>query len=181
MFKTSFDSGCMLVMGGAKSGKSTYALNICNDLNMKHVFLATAQPFDQEMEERIRRHQDERGDTWSTVEEPVELAVRIRELDREDTVILVDCLTLWLNNLFMKFETYPESVYQAIEELSEQLVNIKGAVVAVSNEVGMGIVPADPLSRRYRDAAGFANQRIASIARKVVVTFAGLPMVLKDE
>ncbi len=181
MFNTKFENGCMLVLGGAKSGKSSFALKICNDLNMKHIFLATAQAWDQEMEERIRRHQAERDDRWHTVEEPIDLAARIRELDNEDTVILIDCLTLWLNNLFMKHETDYESVYEAIEELAGQLSDIRGLIVAVSNEVGGGIVPENQLSRRFRDAAGFTNQQIASLARKVVVTFAGLPLVLKDE
>jgi adenosylcobinamide kinase / adenosylcobinamide-phosphate guanylyltransferase len=181
MFKTDFKRGCMLVLGGAKSGKSSFALKICNDLNKKHVFLATAQALDQEMKERIRRHQAERGDRWTTVEEPLELVARIRELDRDDTVILIDCLTLWLNNLFMKYETEHDAVYQAIEELAALLPDIRGAVVMVSNEVGAGIVPENSLSRRFRDTAGLLNQRMARLARKVVVTFAGLAMVLKDE
>jgi adenosylcobinamide kinase/adenosylcobinamide-phosphate guanylyltransferase len=171
----------MLVMGGAKSGKSSFALKICNDMIGNHIFLATAQPFDGEMEERIRRHQHERGDKWRTVEEPLEITSRIRELDGEDSVILVDCLTLWLNNLFMKHETDREAVYQAVADLTDQLSGIQGAVVAVSNDVGMGIVPENALSRSFRDAAGLLNQRIASIARKVAITFAGLPMVLRDE
>ena len=181
MFKSNFEKGCMLVLGGAKSGKSSFALKICNDLNRKHVFLATAQAFDQEMKDRIRCHQAERGGRWTTVEEPLDLVARIRELDTDDTVILIDCLTLWLNNLFMKYETDHDAVYQAIEELADLLPDMRGAVVMVSNEVGAGIVPENPLSRRFRDTAGIVNQRMALLARKVVVTFAGLPMVLKDE
>jgi len=181
MFKTSFENGCMLVTGGAKSGKSAFALKICDRLDRKRIFLATAQPFDQEMKERIRRHQAERGDRWTTVEEPLDLAERIRELDSEDTIVLIDCLTLWLNNLFMKYETNDNSIFQAMEELAGYLSQPRGTVVAVSNEVGMGIVPENQSSRRYRDAAGVMNQKMASVARKVVVVFSGLPMVLKDE
>ena len=171
----------MLVMGGAKSGKSHFALNICEGLNMRCIFLATAQPLDPEMEERIRCHQATRGDKWHTVEEPIQLAAAIRELDDPGTVILIDCLTLWLNNLFMKYGTDQGPIDQAIGDLVKQLSGIRGAIVAVSNEVGLGIVPEDPISRRFRDTAGLTNQRIASVARKVVVIFGGLPVVLKDE
>ncbi len=181
MFKTKFEIGCMLVLGGAKSGKSSFALNLCNEMNLKRIFLATAQARDQEMEERIQRHQAERDDKWHTVEEPVDIVARIRELDSEDTVILIDCLTLWLNNLFMKHEKDHALIYQEIDGLAKQLNNIRGTVVAVSNEVGWGIVPDNAMSRKYRDIAGFTNQRIASLSRKVVITFAGLPMVLKDK
>jgi len=181
IFKTQFASGCMLVMGGAKSGKSSFALKTCNDLNLKRIFLATAQAFDQEMAERIRRHQSERGGSWQTVEEPLDLVDRIREMDGPGTVILIDCLTLWLSNQFMKHETDHAAVYEAMDALTEHLSEIRGAVVAVSNEVGAGIVPENALSRSFRDVAGLLNQQIASIAYKVVVTFAGLPMVLKDE
>ncbi len=181
MFKTKFEKGCMLVLGGAKSGKSSFALDICDGMDKKHIFLATAQAWDQEMEERIQNHQEERDDKWHTVEEPVDIVDRIQELDSEDTVILIDCLTLWLSNLFMKYEKDYASIYQVIEELANKLNNIRGTVVAVSNEVGWGIVPENAISRKYRDIAGFTNQRIASVAGKVVITFAGLPMVLKDE
>lgn len=181
MFKTKFDKGCMLVTGGARSGKSSFALKICNDLLLKRIFLATAQAFDKEMEERISRHKAERGDMWSTLEEPVDIVYRIRELDSPDTVILIDCLTLWLSNLFIKYDTNPKPVYQAIVDLSGCLSGVRGAVVAVSNEVGMGIVPENPLSRSFRDMAGLLNQQIATLSKKVVVTFSGLPLVLKDE
>ncbi|SPD71736.1 Bifunctional adenosylcobalamin biosynthesis protein CobP [uncultured Desulfobacterium sp.] len=182
MFKTKFNKGCMLVMGGAKSGKSSLALKICDDLPFRRIFLATAQAFDKEMGDRIARHREERDKKWCTVEEPLDIAAKIRELDNNNTVILIDCLTLWLNNLFLKYETgNDESIYQSINELAGQLSNMQGAVVAVSNDVGMGIVPDNALGRRFRDAAGTMNQKIASVASKAVVIFAGLPLVLKDE
>ena len=181
MFKSMFKSGCMLVLGGAKSGKSRFALNVCNGLQRKRIFLATAQALDQEMKERIKRHQKERGGEWVTVEEPINIVHQIRSMDSEDTVILLDCLTLWLNNLYMQYDEDQEFIRQAIEGLLDQLSIIRGAIVVVSNEVGMGIVPDNRLSRRYRDDAGTANQRIAHIAQKVVVVMAGIPLVLKDE
>ena len=180
MFKTEFEQGCMLVLGGAKSGKSSFALNVCNSLNKKRIFLATAQALDQEMEERIRRHQAERGGGWRTIEEPFKVAKTISSLDSKDTVILLDCLTLWLNNLYMEHGEDQEAIDKAIEDLERQLADIRGAVVVVSNEVGMGIVPDNQLSRRYRDTAGYMNQRIARLAGKVVTVLAALPLVLKD-
>lgn len=181
LFNSKFERGCMLVVGGAKSGKSRFALNVCNGLNRKRIFLATAQALDQEMVERIKRHQAERDREWHTVEEPLNVADSIRTLDNEDTIILIDCLTLWLNNLYMEYGDEQESIMRAIEILMQQLSRTRGAVVVVSNEIGMGIVPDNPLSRRFRNDAGSMNQRIAHLARKVVAVMAGLPLVLKDD
>ncbi len=180
MFKKKFERGCLLVVGGAKSGKSSFSLNVCNSLDRERIFLATAQALDQEMEERIRRHQAERGSGWRAIEEPLKVAETIGSLDSEDTVILLDCLTLWLNNLYMEYGEDQEKIEKAIENLAQQLADIHGAVVVVSNEVGMGIVPDNQLSRTYRDTAGYMNQRIARLAVKVVAVLAGLPLVLKD-
>jgi len=171
----------MLVLGGAKSGKSTFALDLCNALEKKRIFLATAEGLDGEMEERIRRHRSERGNEWQTVEEPLEVAAAIGEVDGKDRVILLDCLTLWLGNLYMKYGEDQEAVEREMENLLKELSGVVGPVVVVSNEAGMGIVPQDPLTRRYRDTLGRLNQGVARIARKVVVLMAGLPLVLKDE
>jgi len=170
--------GCIFILGGAKSGKSRFALDLCNGLGKRCIFVATAQALDQEMKERIECHQAERGDNWQTIEEPINVATTIHALDGRDTVILIDCLTLWLNNLFMKYGEDQEAIKQAIEDLVQNLADIQGVAVIVSNEVGMGIVPEDPLSRRYRDALGYVNQQIAHLARKIVFTLAGIPMVL---
>ena len=180
MFKTEFLQGCMLVLGGAKSGKSSFALNVCNSLDRERIFLATAQALDQEMEDRIGRHQAERGSGWLTVEEPLKVAETIGSLDSKDTVIALDCLTLWLNNLYMEYGDDQETIDEAIDNLARQLADIRGAVVIVSNEVGMGIVSDNQLSRRYRDTAGYMNQRIARLSGKVVAVLAGIPLVLKD-
>lgn len=181
IFRREFHQGCMLVVGGAKSGKSSFALDLCNGLRGTHIFLATAQPLDQEMYDRITCHQTDRGGDWQTVEEPLNVAERISALDTEETVILIDCVTLWLSNLFAEHGENQTLVEQAIDGLALQLQNIRGVVLVVSNEVGSGIVPDNPLARLFRDTAGTANQRIARIARKVVTVIAGLPLVLKDE
>ena len=181
MFKTKPDKGSFLVIGGAKSGKSRISLNICNGLMKKKIFLATAQALDNEMKIRIERHKKERGEDWITVEEPHGIVDKIRDYDQKDTVILVDCLTLWLNNLFMKHDMSIQPVYQSIDELVDALTDIKGVIILVSNEVGMGIVPDNELARNYRDMAGSLNQRRAAKARKVIAVIAGMPLVLKDE
>lgn len=174
-----FEHGCMLVLGGARSGKSRFAMDVCNALDRKRIFLATAQALDQEMEERILRHRAERGPGWRTVEEPIELSSTIHKMDEQDTVMLIDCLTLWLNNLLMKYGGDGEEIDRHIDDLVGQLSRIHGAVVVVSNEVGMGIVPENPLARRYRDFAGLLNQRVAGVADQVVVILAGQPLVVK--
>ena len=181
MFKTAFDHGCVLVTGGAKSGKSRFALNMCNALNRKKIFLATAQALDREMDERIKRHRAERDEEWLTVEEPLNVTETIRALDKEDTVILLECVALWISNLFMKFDKNRDAIEQAFEDLLEQLSGIRGVVLVVSNEVGMSIVPDNALSRKFRDDVGSMNQKIALLAKKVVACMAGLPLVLKDE
>jgi adenosylcobinamide kinase/adenosylcobinamide-phosphate guanylyltransferase len=180
MVKDQFEHGCMLVVGGAKSGKSRFAMDACNALDRKRIFLATAQALDREMEERILRHRAERGPSWLTVEEPIEIASTIRTMDNQDTVILVDCLTLWLNNLFMKYGDEGEKIGRNIDDLVGKLSDVRGAVVVVSNEVGMGVVPENELSRRYRDTAGLLNQRVAGVADKVIAILAGQPLVVKD-
>ena len=101
MFNQEFKKGVMLVIGGARSGKSSFSLGVCDGSGRKKIFLASAQAMDREMEERIKRHKLERGDGWNTIEEPLEIVEVIEKYDREDTVILFDCLTLWINNLYM--------------------------------------------------------------------------------
>ncbi len=174
-----FNQGCMLITGGAKSGKSRIALDICNKMGKKLIFLATAQAFDKEMEERISRHQEERGTEWSTIEEPVDIIAAISKSDNQDTVILFDCFTLWLNNLYMLYKNNPGQIEREIDKFISMLPCLKGAIVVVSNETGMGIVPDNVLSRRYRDDAGRANQKIARVADKVITVISGLPLFLK--
>lgn len=181
MFKTKIKNGCILITGGAKSGKSTLALRLCDDPDRKHIFIATAEPRDAEMEERIMRHRAERGNKWTTVEEPFDIVARIDEQDRGDTFILVDCLTLWLSNQFMKHGNNSQEIYRNIKELALRLAVVNSIIAVVSNDVGMGIVPENKLAREFRDAAGYMNQTIGTVASKVVVTFAGLPLILKDE
>ena len=165
----------LFVIGGARSGKSHHAPARMEALPGRLAFIATAQPYDAEMEERIARHQADRGPRWTTLEAPIDLPDAIAHASRSTDGVLVDCLTLWLSNL-MAAGRDPES---EVETLARGLDGLGGPVVFVSNEVGLGVIPANALARSFADAAGLANQRLAARADRVVFTAAGLPLVLK--
>jgi adenosylcobinamide kinase/adenosylcobinamide-phosphate guanylyltransferase len=164
-----------LVLGGARSGKSAFAEGLARAKGPA-LYLATAEPGDAEMAERIRRHQARRGDGWETVEEPLALAAALERYARDDRPILVDCLTLWLTNLMGAARDVDRE--RAI--LTASLSGRAGPVIFVANEVGLGVVPASPLGRTFRDHAGRLNQAIAATAHRVVFIAAGLPLTLKD-
>ncbi len=161
-----------LVLGGARSGKSARALALCP---APHVFVATAEAFDGEMAERIARHKAERGEGWELVEAPLDLAEAVRAEAAPERHLLVDCLTLWLSNLM-----HHERDWQAeTATLLAAIAAAPGAVVCVSNEVGMGLAPMNALGRAFRDAQGILNQRVAAAADRVEFVAAGLPLALK--
>ncbi|PXF55393.1 MAG: bifunctional adenosylcobinamide kinase/adenosylcobinamide-phosphate guanylyltransferase [Deltaproteobacteria bacterium] len=172
----------MLILGGAQSGKSKYALRLgeeyieANKGAARGLYVATAQPLDQEMKEKIRRHRLERGPQWETVEEPTEIPKIIRQCSGICPVILVDCLTLWLSNL-MKHK--PDSVEHSVLDLFEALSEITTPAILVSNEIGLGLVPEKAVGRRYRDLSGRLHQKLAEICDKVILIVAGLPLKLK--
>ena len=174
--------GCVLILGGAKSGKSHLALSLCKGFEGRKVFLATAQALDREMALRIERHKKERSGDWETVEEPLDLASAVAKLDIVRTVIVIDCLTLWLNNMLMEYGDDIEAIEGAIARFIKVLKGIRhSVVVVVSNEVGLGIVPDNPLARRFRDLAGSLNQQVASLSKKVIVVWAGIPNLIKGQ
>jgi adenosylcobinamide kinase/adenosylcobinamide-phosphate guanylyltransferase len=163
------------VLGGARSGKTSYALReASNHFGNRRVMVATAQAHDAEMTERIARHRAERGDGWVTIEAPFELARAVGELGAGD-VAVVDCLTLWLTNHMLA----DADLSQKTSELAAALRASPAALYVVSNEVGQGIVPDNALARRFRDEAGWMNQAMASAADRAVLVVAGLPLVLK--
>jgi adenosylcobinamide kinase/adenosylcobinamide-phosphate guanylyltransferase len=166
----------LLVLGGARSGKSRFAQSRAEALTGGLVYLATAQAFDEEMRERIALHRADRGPRWSTVEAPLELAETITACSTPETVVLVDCLTLWASNLILA----ERDMAAATEGLVRAVSAARGPVIMVANEVGLGIVPDNALARRFRDLAGRINQEMAAAADEVVVMFAGLPLVLKQ-
>jgi adenosylcobinamide kinase/adenosylcobinamide-phosphate guanylyltransferase len=169
----------VLVIGGCKSGKSRYALERVDRLAVRHkIFIATSVPFDDEMKDRIDRHRNERGSDWETVEAPDRLADAIQSNSGDDRGLLVDCLTLWINNLLMG-STDEKLLQRHVTELAKTLNQIGGPIYLVSNEVGAGIVPQNPLARQFRDLAGTVNQAIASLADEVVWMVAGIPVKIK--
>lgn len=164
-----------LVLGGARSGKSTYAESLLA-ASGQAIYLATAQAKDAEMSERIRQHRERRGTAWLTVEEPLDLVGALAAHSRPDRPILVDCLTLWLSNLLLR----DAPVDGEIDRLVRALPNLTGPVVFVANEVGLGIVPDNALARAFRDHAGRLNQTLAAHCQRVVFLAAGLPLLLKE-
>ena len=165
-----------LVLGGARSGKSRYAEAITMASPSPWIYVATAEPFDDEMRARIAEHKSRRDENWETVDAPTDLAGAIEDAP-EDCTVLVDCLTLWLNNLMFR----KINVEMAIENLEAALAKREAPTVLVSNEVGFGIVPDNAEARRFRDLQGRLNQRIAAIAGRVVLVVAGIPVLVKGE
>lgn len=169
----------VLILGGAKSGKSSQAQALAEGWGGRLIYLATAQAHDQEMVRRIARHQADRGPAWSTLEEPLDLSAALRQADAPGTVFLVDCLTLWLSNLVLAAELDDDQVAARGEELARLLPGLEARVILVANEVGLGIVPDNALARRWRDLAGSLNQRLARACDAVLLITAGLPLALK--
>jgi adenosylcobinamide kinase/adenosylcobinamide-phosphate guanylyltransferase len=162
-----------LVLGGARSGKSRHAEALLAAAPAPWLYVATAQPFDDEMRDRIALHRDRRDSGWQTVEAPLDLPAAL--LRGRAIPALVDCLTLWLSNLILG----ERDVAMATAALGTALAQRQAPTVLVSNEVGLGIVPDNALSRRFRDAAGVLHQQLAAQADRVVLVVAGLPLVVK--
>ncbi len=172
-----------LITGGARSGKSHYAVHRATEMGGGDVsFLATARSFDAEMERRIQRHREERPPTWETLEEPDHPE---RALARaKHPVVVLDCLTLLLSNVLLGAEGETEMLEAgrgAVSTLLDAAARRSGELLVITNEVGMGIVPATPLGRWFRDAQGEANRRIAESADGVVLLVSGIPLVLAGE
>lgn len=165
----------LLVLGGARSGKSRYAQARAEALGLHRTFVATAQAFDEEMESRIARHQADRDAAWTTVEAPLDLAGAIAVHSKAGSVLLIDCLTLWTTNLILG----EHDIGAATDKLVAALTAAAGPVILVANEVGYGIVPDNALARRFRDEAGIINQRVAAAVDEVQLVAAGLPLRLK--
>lgn len=167
--------GPMLVLGGARSGKSAYAERVVTESGLERVYIATAEAGDVEMRERIAHHQVRRGGAWRTVEEPDGLENALLCVSGEGRAVLVDCLTLWLSNLMLG----KADIDARAQNLCRTAQALPGLTVFVSNEIGLGLVPDNPLGRRFRDAQGRLNQQLAAIADRVVFVAAGLPLYLK--
>jgi adenosylcobinamide kinase/adenosylcobinamide-phosphate guanylyltransferase len=168
-------SGAVLVLGGARSGKSAFAERLVVETGLSRHYIATGRAWDAEMEDRIAAHRADRGALWTTHEEPLDLVSRLTVLDSVGNVILVDCLTLWVTNLMMD----ERDIRVEFAALVDCLGALNAPVVLVSNEVGLGIVPENRMARDFRDHAGRLHQQVASMARDVYFIAAGLPLKMK--
>ena len=169
----------IFVVGGCRSGKSRYALKLADQISEDNkIFIATCVPGDEEMKQRVLLHRKERAPQWKTLEVPVLLPKAIIDISRKTEVVLVDCLTLWLNNIFAENDDQ-ETIGKQIQQLSRSLGKVRCPVILVSNEVGSGIVPENKLARRFRDVMGFVNQTVSGISDQVIWMVAGIPVTIK--
>jgi len=177
--KANRKKGFILVLGGVRSGKSGFARNLCEAVEGtgQKLYLATATALDAEMERRIESHKQERGSEWATIEEPVKVVEAISSME-EGSVVLLDCLTLWLTNL-MGQDLGDEEILERVDSLGTALYDTHSLIVAVSNEVGRGIMPVNAMARRFADISGLMNQRLAAVAKEVFLMTAGLATRLK--
>ena len=166
----------IFILGGASSGKSAYAEGLAQSADRPMIYVATAQAFDDEMRDKIAAHIARRGPGWTTIEAPFDVpaALRAQEAGR---IVLLDCVTLWLTNILLD----GRDVDAACDDLLAALTDCPCPVIAVSNETGLGIVPDNALSRRFRAAQGRINQRLAAQAATAVAVMAGLPLALKGD
>ena len=167
-----------LVLGGARSGKSRFALEQARQADFV-AFLATARPVDPEMAARIARHRAERPSRWSTIEAPVEMVAECRRVIRSRDLVVIDCVTVWVANLMERGDE-DVAVLAAADELAKLMRERLVTFVIVSNEVGDGVHPPTPLGRRFRDLLGSVNQRLAAAADRVTLMVAGIPVTVKD-
>jgi len=193
------------VIGGARSGKSSFVLNEVSKLEGTRAYIATGEALDDEMHDRISKHKEDRGPEWSTYEEPLDIAKVLSEIHDKHDVVVIDCLTLWLSNVLHRAqnatdrlqntEHRPQTTEKSIEELIDVLKSFKNSsrvtrhlpagrqgasrLFIVSNELGMGIVPENAMAREFRDLAGFLNQKVAAIADDVFLVTAGIPLKIK--
>jgi adenosylcobinamide kinase/adenosylcobinamide-phosphate guanylyltransferase len=185
----------IFITGGARSGKSAFVLKEASKISGKKAYIATAAAIDKEMRQRIENHKKQRGDDWDTYEEPLRIADTIKRIEEDYEIIVIDCLTLWLSNLIHAEWNMENTINDFIDVLcnvgaglalpNNKLNTNEGGprpapmVYIVSNEVGMGIVPENELARRFRDMAGFLNQKVAEVADEVYVLVAGIPLKVK--
>jgi adenosylcobinamide kinase / adenosylcobinamide-phosphate guanylyltransferase len=168
-----------LVLGGTRSGKSRYGLSLAARFPEPRLFVATCEPGDPEMCARIENHQEERGPEWQTRETPLDLAGTLGAVQGGYGVILIDCLTMWLSNLMLREGENKAGIQAGCEAFLQALAGTRTPTILISNEVGWGIVPDNPLAREYRDWAGMLHQKVARLADLVVLAVAGIPLVIK--
>ncbi len=170
----------IFILGGARSGKSSYAMNLAKSTGKRIVFIATCIPGDSEMKHRIKLHKKSRPRAWRVIEEGIHIDSALRKTKTGCDAILIDCIGLFISNL-MAVEFSDKKIEEKMRQVIGQIKKGASDVIVVSNEVGMGIVPDNPLARRFRDLLGRVNQMLAQNADKVIMMYAGIPMVMKGE
>ena len=176
---TSMSKEIILITGGARSGKSRYAEQRAVEMSGRRLYVATAEAKDEEMIQRIAEHRKRRGNQWRTIEEHVELTQALLAQRGKTDCELVDCLTLWISNLLIRHDDRYASA--KVQELIEKLPQLDFHLLFVTNEVGWGIVPDNPLARKFRDLAGWTNQSMAQAANEVILMVAGMPIIAKKK
>jgi len=170
--------GKILVLGGVRSGKSRYAEELARGQARAVTLIATAEAHDDEMAARIEAHRHHRDARWRVVEEPVALAAALRAAVSPESLVVVDCLTVWLSNLLCGNDA--DAARRETQALLDALSSLAGDCILISNEVGFGIIPANALARRFGDEAGVLHQRIAALCDRVILMVAGLPLTVKE-
>ena len=175
----------ILITGGARSGKSIFAEKMAQQMGSQIAYIATAQALDKEMKERIHLHRQSRPEHWKTYEVPYQIAPTIAKIESDFQIILIDCLTLFISNLLMKQEEHSynsqlcEQLLSHVQDTLEEITKCKATVIIVTNEVGAGLVPDNPMGRFFRDVVGKANQLIAASADQVYLLVSGIPVRIK--
>jgi adenosylcobinamide kinase/adenosylcobinamide-phosphate guanylyltransferase len=167
-----------LILGGARSGKSHHAEVCAAESGLDVLYVATAQAHDDEMQQRIEHHKQQRPDHWQLIEEPINLISVLKDNANTSTCILVDCLTLWISNQLCS-EIDKNKIENNINKLVETVLNLPGRIIFVSNEVSMGIIPMGEINRQFVDEAGRLHQRLATVCDNVTLMVAGIPTVIK--
>ncbi|MGB3212016.1 MAG: bifunctional adenosylcobinamide kinase/adenosylcobinamide-phosphate guanylyltransferase [Desulforhopalus sp.] len=177
----------ILITGGARSGKSSYALELAESMSAYRLFVATCPKVDPEMSERVERHQQERkGRGWSTIEQETDLTAIFKDHWERYDVVLIDCITLWVNNILFDASGHghpidDKRICMLCDEWLQSTKDFAGTVLCVTNEVGLGIVPENALARKYRDLVGTCNQMIGKNASQVILISCGIPLFLKKD
>ena len=170
-----------LITGGIRSGKSAYALERAKEFSGLKTFVATAEPLDEEMKIRIKSHQRERSADFLTLEEPLHLSRALKKVPSNCGLVLIDCLTLWVNNLLFYSQKNPDQIENEIQMFEEELSSQARDILIVTNEVGLGLISENALSRQYIDLLGRLNQKIAKLCDEVVLLVSGIPTRIKGE
>ena len=169
------------ITGPVRSGKTRLALQMARSIPEPRAYIATAQGLDSEMAQRIYRHQEERGSTFQTIEEPLALSSRLKEIQDQYAIVVIDCLTLWVSNLAGAMGEKEQEIQKRLDDFLNVLAFVPVPVILIGNEVGWGIVPDNALARTFRDLSGRLHQAIAQLADQVILMVAGIPLVVKGK